>query len=325
MDFYMTRLQKPIFLSVLAGLCLYIGAMFYGDFGATKNAMGHVGFNGWLVILSLSLGNYLLRFIRWQWYLSRLSNHNVTPSRHLAYYLCGFALSTTPGKAGETIRSLYLKQHGIGFAKTFSVFFVERFQDLLTIVLISISAAFLFDGYRVLLLVAGLVILLCLPVLHSELVLQFLLRLAKKFPSKLQKLINRFVELLESSAVLLKNRELLGGILLGLVAWLLEAVGFWYLLGLLGQDLSLLMATSIYGIAVLIGALSFLPGGLGSTEAVMGLLLISVGVDEPVAIAATLICRIATLWFAVIIGLCVTGGLALRGITPLKPNDVTEM
>ena len=320
----MTRLQKPIFLSVLAGLSIYIAAMFYGDFDATKQAMGQVGLHGWIIILSLSLGNYFLRFIRWQWYLSCLGRYNVPFWRHLAYYLCGFALSTTPGKAGETIRSLYLKHHGVGFAKTFSVFFVERFQDLLTIVLISISAAFLFEGYRPVLIIAGLLVVLCLPILHSKIVLQFLLKFSQKFPSKLENLTQRFVELLESSAVLLKNRELVGGILLGLLAWLLEAVGFWYLLGLLGQDTSLLMATSIYGIAVLIGALSFLPGGLGSTEAVMGLLLISVGVTEPVAIAATLICRIATLWFAVIIGLVITGGLAFRGITPIKTNEVTE-
>jgi hypothetical protein len=38
------------------------------------------------------------------------------------------------------------------------------------------------------------------------------------------------------------------------------------------------------------------------TEAVMALLLIVVGADTPTAVAATLICRLATLWFAVIIG-----------------------
>ena len=317
----MTRLQKPIFLSILIGLSIYIGAMFYGDFEATKDAMWSVGATGWSVILTLSLLNYLLRYYRWQWYLGRLDNHNVPQLRHLAYYFCGFALSTTPGKAGETVRSLYLKRHDVGFAKTISVFFVERFQDLLAIVLLSVAAAFMFDGYQWLVIGAVVAVFISLPVLHSRYVLRILLIVAKKLPNKLNKLMQRFVELLESSAVLLKNRELVGGISIGLLAWFLEAFGFWYLLNMLGQDVSLLAATSIYGIAVLIGALSFLPGGLGSTEAVMGLLLISSGVAEPVAVAATLICRIATLWFAVIIGLIVTGFLATRGITPLAPGQ----
>ncbi|MGB1060716.1 MAG: flippase-like domain-containing protein, partial [Ketobacter sp.] len=100
---------------------------------------------------------------------------------------------------------------------------------------------------------------------------------------------------------------------------------FWYLLERLGQDISPIAAISIYGVAVLIGAISFLPGGLGSTEAVMGLLLIASGVPEPVAIAATLICRIATLWFAVFIGLIVAGILAIRGIVPLSGKEVSDL
>ena len=90
---------------------------------------------------------------------------------------------------------------------------------------------------------------------------------------------------------------------------------------LLGQDISLMAAVAIYGVAVLVGAVSFLPGGLGSTEAVMGLLLISLGVPEPVAVAATLICRIATLWFAVFIGLITAAVLAGKGITPIAQQD----
>ena len=85
-----------------------------------------------------------------------------------------------------------------------------------------------------------------------------------------------------------------------------------------------MMAVSIYGIAVLVGALSFLPGGLGSTELVMGLLLVSLGVDKPVAVAATLICRIATLWFAVFIGVGVAGVLAMKGVSPSLSSQQVE-
>ena len=50
-------------------------------------------------------------------------------------------------------------------------------------------------------------------------------------------------------------------------------------------------------------ALSFIPGGLGSTEAVMGGSLILLGVEPGTAVAATLVCRLVTLWPAVAIGL----------------------
>ncbi|MAR93179.1 MAG: lysylphosphatidylglycerol synthase transmembrane domain-containing protein [Pseudomonadota bacterium] len=321
----MGRFQKPIILSVIVAIGLYFGAMFLGDFQETGAAIARVGLAGWLVILSLSLLNYALRYWRWEWYLTKLSTRPIPHRRHLAYYVSGFALSTTPGKAGETIRSLYLKQHGIGYSVTISTFFVERFQDLLTIVLMASAAAVLFEGYNLVVVLTAAVVFGSLPVLHSRWLMHRLERATAVLPQKFANLLGHLLELLKSSAVLLKNKELLGGIALGITAWVAEGIGFWYLLECLGQDVTLLAAVGIYGVAVLVGAISFLPGGLGSTEAVMGLLLISIGVPEPVAIAATLICRIATLWFAVFIGLIVAGALASRGIVPVAGSEMTKL
>jgi uncharacterized protein (TIRG00374 family) len=61
-------------------------------------------------------------------------------------------------------------------------------------------------------------------------------------------------------------------------------------------------AASAYAVAIIAGALSFLPGGLGSTEAVMAALLMAHGFSAPLAILLTLICRLLTLWLAVVIG-----------------------
>jgi uncharacterized protein (TIRG00374 family) len=49
--------------------------------------------------------------------------------------------------------------------------------------------------------------------------------------------------------------------------------------------------------------LSFLPGGLGGAEAVMISLLVLQGMTTPAAVAATVFIRLATLWFAVCLGL----------------------
>ena len=77
------------------------------------------------------------------------------------------------------------------------------------------------------------------------------------------------------------------------------------LLGWLGADIALTTATAIFLIAVLSGALSGLPGGLGGTEATSVALLVLQGVPLDVAVLATAIIRVATLWFAVAIGFCV--------------------
>ena len=173
-----------------------------------------------------------------------------------------------------------------------------------------------------LVVITGLVVFASLPVLHSPRLLRVLESASQRYSGKLGSGLGHLGTLLKSSAMLLKNRELFVGLFTGVLAWLSEAVGFWILLHLLGQDVSILMAVSIYGVAVLIGAISFLPGGLGTTEATMVLLLLSLGVDHSVALAATLICRIATLWFAIFIGIIVAGVLAMRGITPMPSEEV---
>jgi glycosyltransferase 2 family protein len=130
--------------------------------------------------------------------------------------------------------------------------------------------------------------------------------------SKLFKAIQSAVTMLGSARQFLKPGILFMGLSLGLVAWSAEAVG----LKLVGDvistaPLSLPSAMGIYAIAIIVGALSFLPGGLGSTELVMTSLLHAHGYQLPEAILLTLVCRLLTLWLAVLIGwICVW---ALRG------------
>ena len=61
----------------------------------------------------------------------------------------------------------------------------------------------------------------------------------------------------------------------------------------------------IYAATTIAGALSFLPGGLGVTEGAMTLLLVrsAAQIDQATALDATLLTRLATLWFAVALGL----------------------
>ena len=54
---------------------------------------------------------------------------------------------------------------------------------------------------------------------------------------------------------------------------------------------------------MLIGGISFIPAGLGSSEVVMIALLRASNIPLAVATAMTIFMRIATLWFAVLVGL----------------------
>jgi uncharacterized protein (TIRG00374 family) len=102
-------------------------------------------------------------------------------------------------------------------------------------------------------------------------------------------------------------------------AWACECVGFALIIAAFpGTDVPIGLATLIYAVTTIAGALSFLPGGLLVTEATMTLFLVeaSRGVDQPTAVAATILTRLATLWVAVVLGL-----LALTALRRLAPGS----
>jgi uncharacterized protein (TIRG00374 family) len=52
-----------------------------------------------------------------------------------------------------------------------------------------------------------------------------------------------------------------------------------------------------------IGGITLLPGGLGGAEVTMLQLLVLQNIPAPIAVAATLIIRLTSLWFSVFLGM----------------------
>lgn len=112
--------RRKLLLSVTLILLGYLAWVLLSDLDAVLAAVQSVGIAGILIICLFSLVNYGLRFLRWQWYLNRLGS-SVPLGNSLTYYLAGFALTTTPGKAGEAVRSLYLRGHGVSYHASLSL------------------------------------------------------------------------------------------------------------------------------------------------------------------------------------------------------------
>jgi len=265
---------------------------------------------GWPAVLAagaLSLFNYALRVARWQLYLRRLGHH--LPWRFVSLtFMAGFAFTLSPGKLGELVRARYYQPKGIALSRVTAAFFVERLLDLLAMILLAAAVLTELKAYQSFLwvavaLVGGLLAMLALvpwPRVQAE--------LERHAHGKVVMAARSVVSMLASARQFLTPGLLLSGLLLGLVAWGAEAVG----LKLVGDviapaPLPLASAMGIYSVAIIVGALSFLPGGLGSTEAVMAALLFAHGYTMPQAILLTLICRLLTLWLAVVIGWACVG------------------
>lgn len=293
---------RALLLTILISAAGYLLFSLWAGWREVVAAMLRVGLAGGVVILGLSLVNYGLRFQRWQKYLGLLG-HRVHAPESLRIYIAGFAMTILPGKAGEAIRSLFLKHHGVTYPESLAAFFSEHFSNLISMLLLVAIGLWVYPQAKPLVLILAGLILVGLVILQQTRWLRALKRIAEKaLPARLGHLASASIEIVLHSGRCFRLPMLSYGIALGVVAWGAEGVAFYYVMHQLGSELSLPTALFIYAFSMLVGALSFLPGGLGGAEVTMVALLMLNHVAQPQAVAATVIIRLATLWFAVVLG-----------------------
>lgn len=292
---------RAVLWSVALAALGYLGLSLWAGWREVVAAVVQVGPFVIFGLLALSLSNYLLRFVRWGRYLALLEAP-VAWRINLDVYFSGFALTTSPGKLGEMMRSVLLKPHGVPAAASIAAFFAERASDLLSILVLAAIGLWAYAPARPVVGLALGGVILSLVLVQWTALIAAIDRWAMVRTQKWAKLIVRLCEIILHFRRCFSLPAMSMGLLIGVVAWFAEGFGFWWLLSALGHPLPITTAVFIYAFAMLVGGLSFLPGGLGSSEAVMIGLLVLNGFPEPAAVTATLICRLATLWFAVGLG-----------------------
>lgn len=298
---------SKLLIGLVLGVVCVLGLGLWADFAKLRDAM--VGFSAGilLAVFGLSLLNYALRTLRWHMYL-RYVDVSVPAPLSVGVFLSGLAMSITPGKLGEVIKvGLLHESQGVPVSRTFPVVVSERLSDLFSILILA-GIGVLRMGFGGGVFVGGVV-----------LTAAFVAVLATPFGTRMlfagaARLLKKKVDpaLAEQSQAcqkcLLSPVPLLSGILLGCAAWFAEALGLYLIVGAFeGGTIGVERATLVYAVGTLAGALSMLPGGLIATEATLvGMLspdTFGALPTEAAAVAATLLVRIATLWFAVVLGL----------------------
>ena len=297
----LSRYLFPVLLVAFAAVCLY---GLRGDIALISLAPLARGWDLVALAGACSLLNYALRILRWQRYLAKLGSS--LPLGFVALsYVAGFAFTVSPGKVGEVARARYYSRFGISLPQVAGAVFVERLLDVMAMLALAALIATTAPRYYPAMWSAGLGIAALLLVLT----LSPWGRIAGSLESlpRLPRVVSRLgvgaCKALGTARALLSPGMLVLGFVLGLVGWGLEGGGL-YALGCVfpATHLSLAAGVGIYAVAVLVGALSFLPGGLGSTDAVMTALLVTHGYPVGDALVVTIACRIVTLWFAVLLG-----------------------
>ncbi|MFZ2960258.1 MAG: lysylphosphatidylglycerol synthase transmembrane domain-containing protein [Candidatus Ozemobacteraceae bacterium] len=295
------RLAFWVFFALVGFITL---AALFADMGKVKTLIATISPASLAAIIAAVLFNYALRFVKWSYFLRRL-NIEISFRDSLWTFFSAFTMVLSPGKLGEVIKSVILKsRYGLPISQTAPIVLAERLTDLLGLICLAAigSSRFAFGGRTLImasiLIIGGLAIMTrpkfweaCDRHIFSRFA-----RLARFRPSL------HAIE--QSTGNLLSAPSLLLTVPLSALSWAGEGVALYIIFGALGVSLPELLGISLFAHAFssIVGALSFLPGGLLVTEGTLGMFFVFVGIGRDQAVSATLLIRTVTLWFAVILG-----------------------
>ena len=311
----MSGMGRKLVVGAVLGVVVLVALGIYADARALAASLSTFQWPLLFVALGLTLLNYFLRFLKWHFYLHTLGERVDWVSSALVF-LGGLSMAVTPGKFGELLKALLLKERsGVPATKTASVVVSERLTDFLALIFLAAGGVLgSAHGTTVLGVAVGgsVVFLACVS---SERLSMWVIGVIAKFPLG-DKIAPKLEEIYRAMAQLVRPIPLIGTTALSVAAWFCECVGFHIILtGLTGTSSTLGDATFIYAFATIFGAVTMLPGGLGVTEGSLIGLLMSFGLAtaRETATAGALLIRFCTLWFAVIVGLVALTALRRAG------------
>jgi uncharacterized protein (TIRG00374 family) len=258
-------------------------------------------------VLGFTLLNYVLRWAKWDYYLRRMGmGQNVGYGDSGLLFTSGMVMAVTPGKVGEVLKSYLLKRiNGTSISASAPIVLAERVTDGLAMLLLMGFGLTLYAPAWPAFFALLVLSVVGLLVLQSRALVLWIAELMLKLPYG-QKIVPRLLTAYDSSQRLLSWRILLPSTLISLLSWFGECLAFYYVLRGLGVPASFLLlqqATFVFAASTLFGLVSFLPGGLGVSEASStGLLVLLIPMASGPATTATIIIRFCTLWFGVTLG-----------------------
>ena len=285
---------------LLLTVAAFAGLLVYGDLREVSGLLvdSPTLYFGFAAALGLAMINYALRYLRWLMYLRALGIR-VPLTVSLSVFTAGLALSITPGKAGELLKSVWLSRSaGVPVSASAPAVVMERLTDVVSVGLLGLVGVALLPTTMALVVAGILVAVMIASVLAASRFGTLALRLP---------VLRRWREPLENSQEglrkLMTPPMVAAAVILGALAWAAEGLALWIIVAGMGEQISALIAIPISAAAALVGAITALPGGLVGFEGSMVALLRQSGLGAPEAALATLVTRLATLWFAVLIGL----------------------
>ena len=296
------RLDNRLILVLVAVIGIYAIFLFISDYNIVSEKISNFKINYLPLILFLVSASWTPLFIKWHFLLKNCEIH-VPLKKSILVFLSGPAFEITPGQIGALVKSQILKtSSNIPRTKTVPIIVVEKVYDLIGAVLASIIGIVILGMEPHLIVIAILVLVTIFFFVYyrpaSEIFFKQITK--RKFFSKYVENISDFYEIVHKST---NVKVATICILLALTYWfMVSAAAYYTLIAFDINILDYLKVLAIYATSTLLGAISFIPAGIGITEgSITGLFTLN-GIDVSTALILSVMIRVLILWFSVCVG-----------------------
>lgn len=293
---------KVILLVVVCSVIFYSVLIIIGDVPKIQEQVKNFKIIYLPIILSLIASGWMLVFLRWHLLVKNLG-FKVPIKSNFTIFFSSMTLGMIPGRIGDLVKSQMLKnRHDIPRTKTAPIVILERYYDLAGAAIVSSFGILYFEPAGYIIGIISIFVIIAFVVASSK-------TLFEKFFAKIGrfKFTNKFVEPLSDSFdvvhVSTRGKISIVSIILSCGHWLLVCCGVYFILVAYDVNtVSILEIIPIYLSSIVLGAISFLPGGLGVAEGSLAGFLNLLVDDISITISLAIIIRIITLWSGVIVG-----------------------
>lgn len=242
--------------------------------------------------------NIMLRAFRWSLTLGKLVRLRLRDAC-MTYFAGQIVNEVLPVGSGELTRAQFIKRlSGTSRGKILAPLMVERTIDVFILLLFSAFGAGLIGGDHpfilsaIALIIAFLLLVLFKPSVATGAVGLFSFAARGPFAKPYSRLTAVIASFAESLRTYSSDRRLLVSLLaVTALIWLFEVGSFLLVVRAIGLPLSYGQLLPMAAVAWLVGAFSFLPGGIGARDAAFSLLVASAGYPLTLGISASFVYR----------------------------------
>jgi glycosyltransferase 2 family protein len=298
------RLRIFVVIGLVASLVVFVLVAIFGGFSNVLNVIEHANLYLYFFAFVCVFLGYMIRYGKWRYYLHTL-RIKVDQTKSFLIYLSAYSMDITPGRVGRIVAAYTLKKvTKIKFMSVVPIVTMDLFTDFFGFAILALVTALYVRKYLLYVVAFDLVLIIPFVLVINPWIFNYIKTRKKGFI--LKRLEQHGKHYYMSQNKLNKPSIYLVSLIFTIPADILNSMGLYFALLAVGVKLNALISLFIFSTSQIFGMVSTLPGSIGVADATLvALLKVMLGLNSTLSSAVTIMARIATLWFGIILGLIV--------------------